>query len=262
MNPRIALLLLSAAFLASAACLPKHDDPIDYLQLPESVIVHMDVGAGFLFPPPDVPEFTLYGDGTLILAADQGTTLVQSRLSKGEIEDLLEFIENTGFFNFQYEQPEIFITDVPTTYFYVNTRDAANAVSAYALGANFPDGDEYEPLRRLNDIKARLDEIAAGAMTEPFVPETGELAIFPQGSGTTADEPWPFPQIDIAAAAPDGPATYALDANELAALGLADPAATTCWCPVEHLGRVFTVRYRPVLPHEENFPEFDVAPLE
>jgi hypothetical protein len=218
----------------------------------------MDVGGGFLSTPHDLPEFTLYGDGTLLLAEEpDGNRIVQAHLPKGAITDLLEFIEGTGFFNFSYEQPELPVTDVATTYFYVNTREAANAVSAYGLGMDAPEGDEWEPFRRLASIAARIEEVASGVATESYTPTTGELTILPQADAVAASEPWPFPQIEILAAGSNGPATYDLDEQELAELRLDDPAATMCWCPVQYLGSVLNVSYRPVLPYEDNFPEFD-----
>ncbi|MEX2158515.1 MAG: hypothetical protein WEB04_03855 [Dehalococcoidia bacterium] len=252
------LLLVTFATLVLVACIPRPEKQVDYLELPETVVVQMDVAGGFLFPVHDLPEFTLYGDGTLLLAVESDEhRIVQAHLSRGAIQDLLEFIEKTGFFNFSYEQPELPVTDVPTTYFYVNTREAANAVSAYALGMDAPEGDEWEQFRRLATIAAELEDVASRVETESYTPATGQLEIRPLAEDVIASEAWPFPQIDIVRAAPNGPATYDLDEQELIDMGLEHPTATMCWCPVEYGGGVFNVRYRPVLPYEANFPEFD-----
>jgi hypothetical protein len=261
----VALFLATAILVVVAPACFGGGEPVEYLHRPDTILIQMTSSRGLPAAEyqhrPELPDFTLYGDGTLLLSseANDATTLLRSRLSPDSVLDLLSEIRDTGFFDFNYEQPEIPVTDGGSTLIYVNTRTAANAVSAYALGAEIPEGDEWDEFRRLEGIKARLDEVAgqAGEDAGVFQPEGGMLEIIPLFGDPADGEPWPFPQLDIATAAPGLlPSTYTLRPNEFAALDLTNAGSTHCWCEVQHTGRLFSVYYRPILPFEENFPEF------
>jgi hypothetical protein len=152
------------------------------------------------------------------------------------------------------------VQGAPTAYFYASTREGANAVRASALGWE-EDGAEWSEFRKLKTIDQRLHEVWGQAVetSTPFAPAEGELAIAPfMVEDLTGVPEWRFPHIDISAAAPGSRlARLRLSADELAQLELADPSAAECWCQVQQLGRLFSVYYRPVMPFEENFPEFE-----
>lgn len=254
-----------AILVSLAGRLPKPEDKIEWLQREDAVIVQMQTTRGLSSYEyrPELPDFTLYGDGTLILSLESTskTTLLRAALSKGEVEDLLEAIEGEGFFDFSYSQPEILITDAGTTYVYVNTKRAANAASAYALGADPPEGDEWTQFRRLARIRERLDRVAEEALegdTEAFGPDGGELIIVPLYGNPADYAAWPFPQIDVSdlARTPAG-GLHRLSPGDLEVLEITDPASTTCWCEVQQNGSPFSAYYRPLLPYEEHFPEFE-----
>jgi hypothetical protein len=83
----------------------------------------------------------------------------------------------------------------------------------------------------------------------------GELAV--EEFAGLPEGPWPYPEIDISGAISGATETIVLDEEELDALDLEAPAGESRWCPVDYEGRAFCVTYRPVLPFEENFPEFE-----
>jgi hypothetical protein len=247
-----------------AACLPRPDDPIEWVERPEAIIVQMREG-GLLPGAPVPPSFTLYGDGTLIY--DDPTTperaLTMATLSKDTIVELLEDIEATGFFNFSYDQPQPEITDSSTTYFYVNTKSGANAVSAYALNSDALGNDEdWSQFRKLQEIQDHLQGLdpdeEGGRVLGSFEPERHVLFIARTVDlGPDGGVPWPYGEIDLDSAAPEvGPwnivPVAAEDASRLAAeLGMEETQG------FEQGDAVFEVALRPVLPYEENFPEFD-----
>jgi hypothetical protein len=255
-----------AVAVAFADCLPQPEDEIEWLHREDAVIVQMRVSEGSsigMDARPELPDLTLYGDGTLILSVESPseTTLVVAALSAGKMEDLLGSIEEEGFFDFTYSQPTRAVSDADTTYLYVNTKFAANAVSAYALGADAPESDEWRQFRKLARIRERIDRLAEealGGVTEALHPDGGELVIVPLYGNPADYAPWPFPQIDVSglAGTPEG-GLRRLSPGELEVLRLADAASTTCWCGVVYNGRPFSAYYRPLLPYEEHFPEFE-----
>ncbi|MCH8026182.1 MAG: hypothetical protein IH866_05250, partial [Chloroflexi bacterium] len=145
------LLPFLAALLAFAACLPKPDEPVEYLQQPDSIVIQMlavdaslrvdasldEVAQRFQ----RIPVFTLYGDGRLIYRSKTYPyRLLQTKLPDNAVRDLLEPIVDAGFLNFSYQQPEPDwrSSSQPTTFVYAHTLDLANAVSAYALDSILP----------------------------------------------------------------------------------------------------------------------------
>lgn len=272
-NARLILLAMAAVLLAS--CLPKPGKSIEWLHREDSVIVQMrSLGGDSMIASVDLdraPSFTLYGDGTLIVSEatkDCGTVsdpcstrLLRSRLSDDDIEGLLHFIDGTGFLNFRYEQPVPPVSGSATVYIYVNTKLAANAVRAYALGWE-QSGQAWSEFRKLGTINQRLQDLRENAIgtSTPFAPMEGELEIGPLMADDLIGAPaWPFPQFDISTATPGegGAGHLRLSSDKLEELRLTDTSTTQCWCPVQQAGRAFNVIYRPALPYEENFPEFD-----
>jgi hypothetical protein len=242
-------------------CLPDpYEEQVEWVQREDAIVVQMKVAGGmcpFCWQP--TPEFTLYGDGTLIIitAVDEEEQYVRSELSREQVADLLERFDDTGFFSFNYEVPgEIAVLDAQTTYMYASSRDAANAVSAYALGLDTSAGgsDERKALvrlaKRLEDV---INEETANA--SPFIPDQGILTTERITSTVPINStPWPY-EIDITST--ERQTTRTLAHDELLLLGATDLSRVHTWLLAEQDGEVYHVRYRPALPYEENFPEFD-----
>ena len=270
------LFLLVALAGALAACLPKPDEPIEWLQRADAVIIQkktVNDASSELEQRLTVPEFTLYGDGTLIYERKRGIgyglPILEAELSEEAIRGLLESIVDEGFLEFAYDQPRrASAVDVPTTYLYVQTKAAANAVSAYGLGFELPEdaGKEWDQFRRIEKIARRLDEFDPsewGASAEgEFVPEAGLLLV--QRAGEADEDPgrpaWPVPEVSLAGVAPpDGDVgethIEGALAGRLAQLFSLDEAAV-----YREDDGLFVVGFDQVLPYEEHFPEFDRPP--
>ena len=250
------------------ACWPGGDDTVDYLERPDAIIIQMlNVSGQPLLKIADrltLPEFTLYGDGTLIFTESDGDgapRLLQAELPKDAIEDLLAFIVGEGFLDFAYEhEGEPGADDTTTTFLYVNTKAGVNSTSADDLGAESPAARPDE-LRSIAEIVQRLSGLdpaaLGGRVVGPY--EYGEIALFvePVIIYDGGPQPWPVDGVDLAALAPPDSAVGRQ------VFTLADAAELLEVLPASGQGfyrqgdRLFFVGYRPLLPFEENFPEFD-----
>jgi len=259
------LLLILAAALAGAGCVPKPGEPVDYLAIEEAVLIQrkaIEDRASELEQRSATPDFTLYGDGTLIVARDNGEAdvLVVTELANDQIESLLDYIVDRGFMDIAYDQTAG--EPGPTTYLYVQTQTLANSVAAStaALAGDDP-SDEATALARVIE---RMDADAAAALeggSEIYVPIAGTLTwqVFEDADAAAATD-WPL-EIDLAEAQERLPGVdvFSIGVQLPQAAGL-DPAnsAGICWRNVRQGDVVFDACLRPALPYEENFPEFEL----
>ena len=253
-------LISVAAFVAlfALACFPGPDEPVEYLEREDTVVVQVRT------VPPGVdardvpPEFTLYGDGTLIyrgLDPEGEPALLRTELPPDAVRDLLEFAVDRGFLDLYYDQAGDG-GDQAVTFLYVNTRGGTNSVRAVEL-----DPESEGPGATVGAIVEHLrdfDPAAAGAgAPEPFAAErvviSAEAVEAFEGAGSPIV--WPFGEIDLGTVAAGGDLVAEGDevALELAGVLAPPPFATT----VQQDGRLYAVSFRPLLPVEERFPEFD-----
>lgn len=269
----LVIFVILSAFLWS--CLPGPGDKVEWLQREDSIIVQVRTSGGdsmaWTTDRERMPAFTLYGDGRLIVS--ESTTdcgeidnpcsarLLESHLPEESVQNLIDFIDGSGFFNFQYQQPIPPVSGAPTTYIYVNTKLAANAVRAEAVGWEAPDDAEWSEFRKLGTIKDSIVDLQGNAFatSSQFAPEEGLLQVVPRVATDLTDvAEWPYPAIALPVNAPlDEVSELTLSAEQLASMALERPNETTCETQVQSGGRLYDVCYRPVLPYEENFPEFE-----
>lgn len=243
----ILLPFLAALLAAFAACLPQPDEPVEYLQQPDSIVIQMrvrELHRDALTQRFEVPVFTLYGDGTLIYTTEsEPTRLLQTKLPDDAVRDLLKSIVDADFLNFSYIQPEPAPQVYwPTTFLYVYTLDLANAVSAYALDTNLPAnaGDGWDQFRATQEIAERLravDPVAlGGSEPEPFVPDAVIL----------------FERIGFR-----GEFSETLIEGERAS-ELANQVAFGSIVAYQNSMEAGERGYLPILPYQDIFPEFDI----
>lgn len=254
--------LVASALLAilAAACLPGPDDPVEYVHEKTAVLLQLqDVPAELeTATGRSLPEVTLYGDGAVIYLDGAGV-LMQAVLPDDAVEDLLASAVDEGFLDFDYEQP---VPDSaapePITYLYVQTRGDANAVKARGLGtASEGDtgGDEftqYGTLEQLRDDFLALDPVDLGA--EPPVPfETETALIWAEPVDAEAGAPeWPYPGVPLTEIAADPGRSSA--AALVGGTGVDVAQGATLY---QQDGQTYRVSFRPLLPYENAFPEFD-----
>lgn len=261
--------------LAAAGCIPRPEEPVAFLAAPDSILIQMVNGGGpartEVAERLAVPDFTLYGDGTLIFArpdADGRPRLLRAELPEDALRDLLEFVFDRDFLDFPYDHENPDATDATTTFLYFHAKTEAYAFRAYGLDVELAEGalsgDARRQFERLATIKVRLDELdpetEGGRVLGDFVPEAVVLVVQPTEAPNLVGSPpaWPFPEIDVGEIAPLGSGIVERRISGATATKLAQQLVPSA-VPIlfEHQGRWFAVGYRPVLPFEENFPEFD-----
>lgn len=254
-------IVFGVAFWART-CLPDpHDKGVEWIHRPDVVVVQMKQSGGFTAVQLDLeqtPEFTLYGDGTVVVLDYAANRLRESHVSGETIQSLVNYADDKGFFELDYEQPRPPVADASTTYLYVNTKLVANAVSAYALGNDELEGKEWSQFRQLAKVRSRLvdlsNELLRVGGTEykasgiVLVAKPYELVSGP------VPPTWPLSDIDLAAiASPSDAPTNQFSGEREAEI----EAVVTRGAIFSQDGASYNVGYRPVLPYEESFPEFE-----
>ena len=263
---RITLVGILAAVLGGA-CLGGGDEAVEYLHRPDTIVVQMLSLSGD--PQPEVadrvvlPGFTLYGDGTLVFVrpADDGSpSLLQAELSKEAIDELLRFIVDEGFLDFRFRHSrEGAATGAPTTFLYVNTIAGVNATSAEDLDAVAP--NDAKEFRSIAEIAERLAGLKPAEVAAPY--EHDEVALFVQPLRLFEGEApiWPVDTIDLAGLAPDESGVFMQILEREDAVEVSEELGEASWGRYRQGDDVFAVGYRPRLPFEEHFPEFDFSPV-
>jgi hypothetical protein len=269
----LAIVALTVGIIAGVVTavqhIPRPAKKIEWVRREDSIIVQMktiDYPGGEVQQRLAWPEFTLYGDGTLIAKEMTGNNtwvLRKATLSTQEVRDLLELFRQTGFFDFRYfEPPGDSVSTVPpaTTYFYAAVKNTQN-IAGSEFGAALQLGDQPAHYRKLQEIKARLDTITnealAGSATTAYAPEAIILTVERSPEISDGAPPaWPFAEIDLAGIAPEsGFGERRIEADQAqAVLNSATPINGSIFTQGTQR---FSVFYRPVLPYEENFPEFE-----
>lgn len=106
--------------------------PINYSQNPRAILIEADTTDSTTSRDEHVPIFRLYADGLVILAGNRPTnptgldaTARTGKLSDSEIQNLLAYLTQVGFFNLKnYYEPRPKPTDAPTAYLSVYLNQA------------------------------------------------------------------------------------------------------------------------------------------
>jgi hypothetical protein len=248
---------------------PEPDEPIEYLAREDAVLVQMTEVSGLPHPQLidrlTLPAFTLYGDGTVIYADASGEGLVRAEVPGEAVQDLLEEFDDNGFFDFQYEQPlpDGANADATRTYIYAQTKAAANLSTAahLTLAAERALDSEFEAMAQLRDLLASFDpQAVAGRAIGPYEP--AEIALMVEridaDEASTAIE-WRDMSVSLASLTPaEGSAVAGryIPVEEAAQIVQALPNG---YAEFREGNAHYRVAYRPALPFEEHFPEFDTG---
>ena len=252
------ILLLSALLLfGGLACRPTPSDPIEYLHRGDSIIIQLltvDDDAPEIERRLAVPEFTLYGNGTLIYqsVSPDGTRLLETTLPADVVQQLLENIVDEGFLNFIYEQPAPAGASGPTTFIYAQTRERANAVSIRGANDPLPEdaGDDFDQYRTVQAFVKRLRSLdllkLGGTDSVAYVPEDYVMV------SQTLDES-SEPSERIVHASEIAGFLEPKGVSKLTLEEFADPKLTR---PEGRPGQ--RIALAPLLPYYQNFPEFEL----
>ena len=140
--------------------------PIDRPTGPDELVVRVDEGPGGFTGDDPVPNFSLYGDGRVVLSCGHTDTPIpcarEGRVTEAEIGALLDRARATGVIGQHVTYGDPGVTDHGTTSVFVNAAGMTYTASAYALGFD----DDRLLSRAEKDARTRLTEFIA-ALPKP-----------------------------------------------------------------------------------------------
>jgi hypothetical protein len=243
----------------------------------DQVVFRVTTGGGFVPVEYNItlaPEFTLYGDGTVIvtgpvIAIYPGPALPNlqaAKISEEAVQAILAAAKEAGLLQngVDYGQPGI--TDVGTTSLVINAGGQTYQSDIYALGMESGAGgltmEQQQARAAINDFRNKLTDLTAFESAEltwaPY--EYERLAIFSQVADTTTGgtdvEPntivWPLGDLATLGEEVNGGFRRALIAGEdLAKLRplLKDATQITLWTSGDASYHLY---FRPLLPDEKS----------
>ncbi len=167
---------------------------IPYHQGAGQIIVQLFPTPGFIYPPINgVPEWTLYGDGTLIFKPGASPVLMQAHLSRTEVERILNTIVNqNAFFATTRDTYGHIIPDTGSLLLSVSANGQHKEVRLY--------GEPSGPLDQETGHVFAIKRFLLGyypANAQPYTPPGVALLVIPQTTAS-AVAAWPYPDISLA----------------------------------------------------------------
>jgi hypothetical protein len=223
MTSRFALPALLALGLIAAACASPVSSPsaspvpstgaIAHPTGASEIVLRYDVAGGLVpasFFAAHVPQFTLYGDGTIVWVSgvamgsgsgtgpSTGQPVRTGRFSEAQVQALLVFALGEGGLGIAratYEQGGI--ADAPTATFTINADGRSKTVSVYALGIGGLAGPDDAIRARFLKLAARLGEVDGNGAAGAAYDAPAYRGVLEEASGVqgVAVHPWPWPSI-------------------------------------------------------------------
>jgi hypothetical protein len=240
------------------------------------VILRTRQGGGMIanFAATSVPEFTLYGDGTVLyqVAVDPDAPapvgpprLAVARMNEEQMQALLQLAIGAGGLGDAkdlYVNP--FVADAGDTTFEIATDEVTKTVTAQALfmaddpdnpNANSPDAPAMSALKALYDsIVPFADQVARGNATDGgfyAAPAYRATLLESEAQGEMLDWPWPDVTLDDFIADPNSGFRSAILTPDQALALSPTPEGGVYAVPVVGPDRVpYQVSLRPLLPDE------------
>lgn len=243
----------------------------------DEIILRFDESGGFVpveFAVSHIPQFTLYGDGTVVFVSTgtptepgadgswTGSPVRTARLSEEQIQDLLEFALTDGglaLARAEYNNP--LVADAPTAVFELHADGGDKTVSVVALGMESEPGPDAAIRTALAGLGDRLRDFDQGGTlaSDPYQAPAFRGTLLDSGGGVAANvRPWPWPELGIDDFA--GPAdpnalqqlTRDLTPDEAAAVGVEgyENGIQSGVYIASPDGKVYSFVLRPLLPDE------------
>jgi len=227
----------------SRTCLPDPNDKgIEWLRREDVIVVQMktvEPASDSLRQRLAVPEFTLYGAGTLLFT-DPGRPdsklVFQAAVSDSTTRSILKELEDIGFSDLGYAESSAGTVDGAATYIYAKTLLGANAIVLRDSDAN--SGDE----EKLTSIRSHLLSIAEDHLQRAQDYNIESILQVSRKEGAEGLEE----QVHTGD-----------DAERLSEIFTIGKGTGYVTIPEGGDGKLVEGGYRPILPYEENFPEFD-----
>lgn len=247
---------------------------IDHPTEPTAIVLRMEEGGGFVpieFNVTSTPQFTLYGDGTVIYRpAEQAqgglgfpgplTPLQRATMTPAQVDELLRFALTQGRLadaRAQYEDNTI--ADAPTTTFSIDAGGITKSVAVYALGIDNPQQQDRperagfltlaEALRNFGAQVERGNATDAGR----YEPESYRaILVESQPQGELLEWPWDDLTLDDFSADEEFSPLNAIITKEQALVVHEEPFGGLMGILVEAPdGTPYSLNLRPLLPEEE-----------
>ncbi len=240
------------------------------------VILRFEEGGGFVpmgFFATQAPQFTLYGDGTVLFrdanaapAPSAGPSTanlfpldpyLSGRLSEPQIQAFLQFaLEDGGLGAAEGHYSPGNVADIPTAIFTFNAGGLTKTVSVEALGFDNPDSPDVEILRKMAVLGERVRSFASWVESETaWVPDRWR-GVLTEGEFQQT-QPWPWPDLTpadfIQPVGPDAPQfpIRTLTAAQVDALGLTGIEGGFVELRLAGPdGKTYALALRPILPDE------------
>jgi hypothetical protein len=237
------------------------------------VVLRMEQGGGFVpmeFLVTQAPQFTLYGDGTVVFrplpdptGAALGAALppfLTGKMTEADVQVLLAYALDTGRLRDAKDfYMDATIADAPSTIFTVNADGVAKTVNVYALGIDEQDSPDATDRAAFSDLADRLGsfetEARAGAVDAVvnYDPEFYRVTLFDQvGDPQTPPIAWPWTDlVPVDFVSTDGPGFVKVLTREQTAKLMDVPNGGQMSIPVTAPDKsVVEFGVRPLLPDE------------
>lgn len=249
--------------------------PIDHPTGATDVILRMEIGGGFVpmnFIVIQAPDFTLYGDGTVIYRQTDtrlgepfgGQPLLPflvGHLDEDSVQALLGFaLDGGGLAGAAEFYPALNIADAPDTTFTINADGRSKTVTVGALGMEDPTDPTIAIRQRLAQLAVALGSFEERGQNGELGDVTTYEADFYRASlledfGEPTVEPaaWPWPDVspdDFVAVAESGWQQAILDREHVAELiEVPSGGHPGVWVEAPD-GMIWQLGIRPLLPDE------------
>src|SRR5437764_1630146 len=173
--------------------------PISYNTGAGHILVQLFRSPGFIFPPINgVPDWTLYGDGTLIMKSNTGTgpgsQLLVAHLSTSEVQHILDVVVNqNAFFASTQSSYGRVMADTGSLLLTVDANGHHKEVRLFAE----PTSSEDEQTQHVFAIRHFLLSYSP-ASPQPYVPSGVVLLVAQERTGSTGGWLWTDNDIVLA----------------------------------------------------------------
>lgn len=178
----------------SGTSVPFDNTPVPFDNKAGHVIVQLFSSPGFIYPPINgVPDWTLYGNRTLIFKSASSTQLLQAQLSPDEVQHILDVIvnQNSFFASTQNYYGQV-IADTGSLLLRVSANGRYKEVRLFLEPTSSPD----QQTQHVFTIKHFLLNYHPTAV-QPYAPPGAVLLVLPR-RGYSANTPaWPYDDIAL-----------------------------------------------------------------
>lgn len=239
------------------------------------VILRFEEGGGFVpfgFLLTQAPEFTLYGDGTVVVRnvlqdplPDVGGVVRShpfrtTKLGEADIQALLRFaLVDGGLGIARPSYGHDLVADASSAIFTIAADGATKVVDVYALGLEGAPAADTAARRAFVTLAERLRALAADPSfaVEPYVPH-GYRGVLSEGFPGNPERPWPWAAIDPKTFGPADPngsflLQRVLTPDEMAAVGVPGHEGGLLNVMLRAAdGTLYALSTRPLLPDESD----------